>query len=58
MGAYIWDNASEDAVVQVAKQHTEFVWGVDFRLFRPGVISTCGWDRAVWVWDYTVGAPG
>ena len=24
--------------------HTEFVFGVDFNLFKKGVIATCGWD--------------
>ena len=55
MCVYVWDNASEEAVVAVGKQHTEFVTGLDFRLFRPGVVATVGWDAALWLWDYAVG---
>ena len=57
MCVIIWDNAVEDAVVQVAKQHSEFVSGIDFRLFRPGMVASCGWDRSLWVWDFTKGTP-
>jgi peroxin-7 len=32
------------------EEHTEFVQGLDFHLFWPGRIATCGWDRRVCVW--------
>ena len=57
MNVMVWDTSIEDAVVQCARHHTEFAVGVDFRLFRPGVLASCGWDGAVWVWDYTRGPP-
>ena len=28
----------------VNNAHSEFVFGIDFNLFRKGLIATCGWD--------------
>lgn len=30
--------------VFVNNAHTEFVFGVDFNLFKKGQMATCGWD--------------
>jgi hypothetical protein len=34
MCVYIWDASIEDAVIQCAKHHKEFVFGLDFRCVR------------------------
>lgn len=45
----LWDvgKPSPDKTVMVHDQHTEFVMGVDFSLFLPGVIATCAWDETI-----------
>lgn len=30
--------------------HTEFVAGVAFSLFEPGLLATCAWDRVLCLW--------
>lgn len=34
-------------------QHAEYASGIDFSLFSPQRLATCGWDRQVHVWDVT-----
>jgi len=30
--------------------HTEFVVGVEFSLFQPGLVASCGWDNLLYCW--------
>lgn len=45
------------ALLQRAAHHREFACGVDWSLFRAGLLASCGWDRAVVVWRPAAGAP-
>lgn len=53
MSMKLWDTekmntqTSRVQPVYTNARHTEFVFGVDFSLFQPGVIATCGWDETV-----------
>lgn len=57
----LWDigdaAALQGALVQRASHHREFATGVDWALFRPGIVASCGWDRAVIAWRPAAGAP-
>ncbi|KAJ2774638.1 peroxisomal targeting signal 2 receptor [Coemansia nantahalensis] len=46
MSASVWDTRS-GAVVHVHDAHTEFVFGVDWSLFHPGLLASCSWDEQV-----------
>ncbi|KAJ2852514.1 peroxisomal targeting signal 2 receptor [Coemansia brasiliensis] len=46
MSASIWD-VRNGSVVFVHDAHREFVFGVDWSLFHPGVMATCSWDEQV-----------
>jgi peroxin-7 len=46
MTMQIWDMA-KGMPIYVHSDHTEFVLGIDFNLFIPGLIATCGWDELV-----------
>ncbi|KAJ2778103.1 peroxisomal targeting signal 2 receptor [Coemansia javaensis] len=46
MSAAVWD-VRNGAVVYVHDAHTEFVFGVDWSLFHPGLLATCSWDEHV-----------
>lgn len=50
MTVRFWDSRT-GAQVFVHNMHTEFSVGVDFSLFQPGRIATCGWDAIVDVMD-------
>lgn len=39
------------AVLDRCVGHTEFVAGVAFSLFEPGVLATCAWDRRLCFWS-------
>ena len=54
MTAILWDiHAPEDSILARFDHHTEFVFGVDFSLFRPNQIATASWDEFVCVFDVT-----
>lgn len=36
--------------VGVHNQHSEFVTGVGWSLYEPGVVASCGWDQVVDLW--------
>ena len=56
MTAILWDvHAPEDAIVMRFDHHSEFVFGVDFNLFRANQVATASWDEFVCVFD--VNAP-
>ena len=57
MSCRLWDTGIEDAIVQTAQQHSEFVLGLDFNLFVPGQMATCSWDRHLCIWDTNAGPP-
>ena len=42
----VWDLRSGKEVI-IYDGHSEFVLGVDFSLFVPGLIASCGWDELV-----------
>jgi len=42
----LWNMDTGDCVVH--DRHTEFAYGLDFSLFKPGQIATCGWDQMVY----------
>lgn len=42
----IW-NLAMGKQVFVHDKHTEFVQGIDFSLFVPGLVATCAWDESV-----------
>ncbi|KAJ2066441.1 peroxisomal targeting signal 2 receptor [Coemansia sp. S2] len=50
MSASVWD-VRTGAVTFVHDAHTEFVFGVDWSLFHPGQMATCGWDEQVHVFN-------
>lgn len=37
-------------VVGVHGAHTEFVTGVGWSLYEPGLVASCGWDQMVDLW--------
>mmetsp|Transcript_18916 Transcript_18916/g.60466 ORF Transcript_18916/g.60466 Transcript_18916/m.60466 type:complete len:347 (+) Transcript_18916:2286-3326(+) len=57
MTSCIWNTAREDALVLKGEQHTEFVMGIDFSLFRPGQVATCSWDEHVCIFNIAGGPP-
>ncbi|KAI8868890.1 peroxisomal targeting signal 2 receptor [Ramicandelaber brevisporus] len=46
MSTRFWDTQGT-AAVYVQNAHTEFAFGLDYSLFRPGLAATCGWDEVV-----------
>ncbi|WAR09345.1 PEX7-like protein [Mya arenaria] len=44
-----WDVRQPHAM-EITEHHTEFVYGLDFNLHRPGQIVDCGWDSLVHVY--------
>jgi len=42
---------SRPAVLDRCLGHTEFVAGVAFSLFEPGVLATCAWDCRLCFWS-------
>jgi peroxin-7 len=42
----VWD-ISQHQTIFLNEEHTEFVLGLDFSLFNPNLIATCGWDELV-----------
>lgn len=52
MSVRLWDISAEteDALLKVWDHHTEFVIGVDFSVFEPGVIGSVGWDEMLFLW--------
>nr|CCA21678.1 peroxisomal targeting signal 2 receptor putative [Albugo laibachii Nc14] len=57
MTASVWDLGSQHARIQVASRHSEFIFGIDFNLFREGWIATCSWDCELICWNYFSGPP-
>ncbi|KAI9350712.1 WD40-repeat-containing domain protein [Obelidium mucronatum] len=44
----VWDiSRSYNNLVHMHDLHTEFVLGLDFNMFIPGLIATCAWDEGV-----------
>lgn len=48
---------SPDPLRLSCDHHTEFVVGVDYSLFEPGLIASCAWDRYVCAWNLADGMP-
>lgn len=46
MSASVWDTRN-GSVVYVHGAHKEFVFGIDWSLFQPGLLATCSWDEQV-----------
>ena len=46
MGMRTWDLDSGNEISRF-DGHTEFVFGLDFSLFDPGLTATCAWDEGV-----------
>lgn len=38
--------------VYLNNAHSEFVFGVDFNLFKRGLMATCGWDGKTMILEY------
>lgn len=51
MSICIWRTNREDALGMPYEHHSEFVFGVDFNLFRPGEIASCSWDEHVCIFN-------
>ncbi|XP_059470431.1 peroxisomal targeting signal 2 receptor [Neocloeon triangulifer] len=45
----IWDFKNCAEPIETIKQHTEFVYGLDFNLHVPGQLADCAWDSLVCV---------
>ena len=56
MSVIVW-NIGDGSIVSRGDHHSEFVLGVDFDLFQPGVIASCSWDQHACVYDFARGAP-
>ncbi|KAJ1818973.1 peroxisomal targeting signal 2 receptor [Coemansia sp. RSA 2598] len=50
MSASIWD-IRNGSVVFVHDAHTEFVFGIDWSFFHPGLIASCSWDEQIHVFN-------
>ncbi|KAJ1646365.1 peroxisomal targeting signal 2 receptor [Coemansia erecta] len=50
MSASIWD-IRNGSVVFVHDAHKEFVFGIDWSLFHPGLIASCSWDEQIHVFN-------
>lgn len=46
MSMRTWDMDSGNEISRF-DGHTEFVFGLDFSLFDPGLTATCAWDEGV-----------
>ncbi|WVQ72258.1 hypothetical protein IAR50_001807 [Cryptococcus sp. DSM 104548] len=44
MACRIWQTTPQPREVYTHTAHTEFVMGVEWALFDPGLIGSCGWD--------------
>mmetsp|Transcript_15477 Transcript_15477/g.18772 ORF Transcript_15477/g.18772 Transcript_15477/m.18772 type:complete len:340 (+) Transcript_15477:89-1108(+) len=55
MSVCIWRTNREDALSMPYEHHSEFVFGIDWNLFRPGEIVSSSWDEHVCV--FNVNAP-
>ncbi len=44
----LWDTDKADCF-EVFDGHREFTTGVDFNLYRRGLVATCGWDEIVYI---------
>lgn len=42
----LWDFTINRAV-ETLEHHTEFVYGLDFSLFKPGEMADCSWDEVL-----------
>lgn len=45
----VWNLSNSDHVIIDDGAHSEFIFGLDFSLFNPGVIATCSWDETICV---------
>ncbi|KAJ2370109.1 peroxisomal targeting signal 2 receptor [Coemansia sp. RSA 2611] len=53
MSASVWDTRN-GSVVFVHDAHREFVFGVDWSLFHPGMMATCSWDEQVHLFNVPI----
>ncbi|KAJ2158691.1 peroxisomal targeting signal 2 receptor [Coemansia sp. RSA 552] len=53
MSASVWDTRN-GSVVFVHDAHREFVFGIDWSLFHPGTMATCGWDEQIHTFEVPV----
>jgi peroxin-7 len=51
MNVFIWD-IKKSIPINIFKHHREFVYGLDFSVFDNKKMSTVGWDRSLYVFNY------
>ena len=47
MTTRVWDIQAPNQTIQVNSEYSEFVFGLDWSLFDPGLKATCAWDESV-----------
>ena len=57
MSICLWNSHIEDALVARYGHHSEFVVGLDFSLFEPGLIASGSWDGNTVLWNTSGAAP-
>ncbi|KAI3630843.1 hypothetical protein MIR68_012278 [Amoeboaphelidium protococcarum] len=50
----VWNTSMEVPCIYTEQSHSEFVFGVDFNLFKDGEIATCSWDQSALVQQLTI----
>jgi WD40 repeat protein len=55
MNVNIWDVMTPEYPVKQHSTHTEFAVSVDFSMFDPNLLASCGWDGRVVLWNYGEG---
>jgi peroxin-7 len=52
MSCRIWEIQSGTGICKLVHgDHSEFVFGVDWSLFNPGMIATCAWDEKIHIFQ-------
>ena len=44
-------NVNQPHPMETIEHHTEFVYGLDFNLHKPGQLVDCGWDQKIQVYS-------
>ncbi len=47
----LWDVGGSALERSCWRHHTEFATGIDWDLFSPGRVVSCGWDNTCVSWD-------
>lgn len=46
-----WNYLQQPSPLETLKHHTEFVYGLNCNIHRPGLVGDCSWDRTVKVYQ-------